>query len=943
MDSTYQPKIIEKAAQDAWIQADAYRVTEHAKDKNGQPRPKFYACSMLPYPSGKLHMGHVRNYTINDVMLRHLRMKGYNVLMPMGWDAFGMPAENAAIANGAPPAEWTYQNIADMKAQMQPLGLAIDWSREITTCKPDYYKWNQWLFLKMLGKGIAYRKTQLVNWDPVDQTVLANEQVIDGRGWRSGALVEKREIPGYYLAITQYADELLDSVHTKLGGWPSQVRTMQENWIGKSVGVRFAFHHQIHERTPSPQPSAALQVSPCPARGEGVGPLIQDGKLFVFTTRADTIMGVTFCAVAPEHPLALHAAKSDAKVAEFIKGAQAGGTTEVELATKQKEGVPTGLFVVHPLTQEQIPLWVGNYVLMTYGDGAVMGVPAHDERDFIFAKKYNITIKPVIVPIDWPVEEVSAGRPFSVDSGSGLQTGPTLLAPGVGYQQIPTLDAKQSNPRTIHWAEWRASHSDHGRCVNSGPMNGMTFDQAIDYVAAQTKANGGERKTTWRLRDWGISRQRYWGTPIPIVHCAACGAVPVPEKDLPVILPEDLVPDGSGNPLKKDTRFLNCACPKCGKPAQRETDTMDTFVDSSWYFMRYCSPDSANSMVDARNDYWMPMDQYIGGIEHAVLHLLYARFWTKVMRDMNLIKFDEPFTNLFTQGMLSAECFYREDGTGKKRWYYPDEVAVQHDDKGRPTGAVAVADGKPVTLGGMEKMSKSKNNVVEPKDIIARFGADTARAYVMFAGPPEQSAAWSDSGAEGVYRFLKRVYTYGVWSQNAPSGAPIVDFANFSAGAKKLRFDMHSILAQANHDYTRLQYNTVVSAAMKMLNALDDCKTEVGADWQAARNEGLTILLRTLYPLAPHLTWQLWHDLGYVKQYGEIIDAGWPSPDVNALEQDEIELVVQVNGKLRGQIRVPKTASKEAIEALALADAGVAKHTEGKRIKKLIVVPGVTS
>ncbi|MFM7462287.1 MAG: leucine--tRNA ligase, partial [Burkholderiales bacterium] len=671
MDATHQKKYdaksIEAAAQAAWQNCDAYRVTEYAKDKSGNLKPKFYACSMLPYPSGKLHMGHVRNYTINDVMLRHLRMKGYNVLMPMGWDAFGMPAENAAIANGAPPAQWTYQNIADMKAQMQPLGLAFDWSREVTTCKPEYYKWNQWLFLKMLEKGIAYRRTQVVNWDPIDQTVLANEQVIDGRGWRSGALVEKKEIPGYYLAITQYADELLDSVKNKLDGWPPQVRTMQENWIGKSEGVRFAFSHNISD-------------------GSG---LIQDGKLFVFTTRADTIMGVTFCAVAPEHPLALYAAKSNPAVAEFVEGAKRGGTTEAELAAKDKEGVATGLTVTHPLTQEQIPVWVGNYVLMAYGDGAVMGVPAHDERDFAFAKKYALPIRPVI----------NLGSPYSTD-------------------------------------DWKPNYGDHGICVDSGAMDGMSFAEAISYVAAQTKAAGGERKTTWRLRDWGISRQRYWGTPIPIIHCANCGTVPVPEKDLPVVLPEDLIPDGSGNPLKKDRRFIDCTCPKCGKPAERETDTMDTFVDSSWYFMRYCSPD-ASAMVDARNDYWMPMDQYIGGIEHAVLHLLYARFWTKIMRDLGLVKFDEPFTNLFTQGMLSAECFYRETGEGGKRWYYPSEITVQYDDKGRPTGAVAKDDGLAVKLGGMEKMSKSKNNVVEPKDIIERFGADTARAYVMFAGPPD--------------------------------------------------------------------------------------------------------------------------------------------------------------------------------------------------------------
>jgi leucyl-tRNA synthetase len=875
MDSTqhakYDPKLIETAAQSAWQAADVYRVHEHAKDAVGNLKPKFYACSMLPYPSGKLHMGHVRNYTINDVMLRHLRMKGYNVLMPMGWDAFGMPAENAAIANGAPPAQWTYQNIAEMKSQMQPLGLAFDWSREITTCKPDYYKWNQWLFLKMLEKGIAYRKTQVVNWDPIDQTVLANEQVIDGRGWRSGALVEKKEIPGYYLAITQYADELLDSVKNKLDGWPPQVRTMQENWIGKSEGVRFAFSHSISD-------------------GSG---LIQDGKLFVFTTRADTIMGVTFCAVAPEHPLALHAAKSSLAVAEFIERAKHGGTTEAELAAKDKEGVATGLSVTHPLTREQIPVWVGNYVLMAYGDGAVMGVPAHDERDFAFAKKYALPIRPVI----------NLGSPYSTD-------------------------------------DWKSNYGGHGVCVDSGAMNGMSFTEAIDYVAEQTKAHGGERKTTWRLRDWGISRQRYWGTPIPIIHCADCGAVPVPEKDLPVVLPEHLIPDGSGNPLKKDAAFLHCVCPKCGKPAERETDTMDTFVDSSWYFMRYCSPDNASAMVDARNDYWMPMDQYIGGIEHAVLHLLYARFWTRVMFDLGLVKFKEPFTNLFTQGMLSAECFYRETSEGKKRWYYPSEVTVQYDDKGRPTGAVAKDDGLAVSLGGMEKMSKSKNNVVEPKDIIERFGADTARAYVMFAGPPEMSAAWSDSGAEGVYRFLKRLYTWGSSSKNASNPAPALEFANAAPGVKKLRFEIHTILSQANHDYARLQYNTVVSAGMKMLNALEDSKAEPGTDWAAARFEGLWILLRMFYPIAPHITWQLWNELGFVSSQGEIIDAAWPEPDAAALDQDEVELVIQVNGKLRGQICVPKNATKVDIEALALADASVAKHTEGKTIKKLIVVPG---
>lgn len=910
MTPTYQPKSIEAAAQAAWQAADAYRVVEHAKDRNGNPKPKFYACSMLPYPSGKLHMGHVRNYTINDVMLRHLRMKGYNVLMPMGWDAFGMPAENAAIANNTPPAAWTYANIADMKSQMQPLGLAFDWTREVTTCKPNYYRWNQWLFLKMLEKGIAYRKTQVVNWDPVDQTVLANEQVIDGRGWRSGALVEKREIPGYYLAITQYADELLESVKTKLDGWPSQVRTMQENWIGKSVGVRFAFNHTIRDESG----------------------LIQDGKLFVFTTRADTIMGVTFCAVAPEHPLAVHAAKSNPAVATFIEQAKLGGTTEAEIALKDKEGVATGLFVTHPLTEEQIPVWVGNYVLMAYGDGAVMGVPAHDERDFAFAKKYGLMIRQVIstksLPYTVTTYQGSASEPIDKDDEPASTT--------TYYANDVTAERQLSEC----WQSWYAD-TNESYCVNSGELNGLKYVDAVAKVAQMLKERSlGEEKTTYRLRDWGISRQRYWGTPIPIIHCADCGAVPVPEKDLPVVLPEDLIPDGSGNPLKKDKRFLDCACPTCGMPAQRETDTMDTFIDSAWYYMRYCSPDAAGAMVDARNDYWMPMDQYIGGIEHAVLHLLYARFWTKVMRDMKLVDFDEPFTNLFTQGMLSAECFYREDSAGKKRWYYPSEIEVKHDEKGRPTGAIAKEDGLSVELGGMEKMSKSKNNVIEPKDIIARFGADTARAYVMFAGPPVQSAAWSDSGAEGVYRFLNRLYTCGAQAKNTLEAAPALEFGNASSNVKKFRFEIHSILSQANHDYARLQYNTVVSAGMKILNAIEDAKAEIGADWDKARYEAMFILLRVLYPLAPHVTWQLWGDCGFAKAHGDLLDASWPEPDKSALEQDEIDMVVQVNGKLRGQIRVPKTADKAAIEQLALNDDSVRRHTEGKPVKKLIVVPG---
>ena len=865
MNPTYQPSLIEKAVQDAWCHADVYTVTQDSG------KPKFYACSMLPYPSGKLHMGHVRNYTINDVMARHLRMKGYNVLMPMGWDAFGMPAENAAIANNVPPAQWTYENIAQMKAQMQPLGFSFDWSREITTCDPEYYKWNQWLFLKMLEKGIAYRKTQVVNWDPVDQTVLANEQVIDGRGWRSGALVEKREIPGYYLKITDYAQELLEQVQQHLNGWPHKVRVMQENWIGKSEGVRFAFLHQFKDSH---------------------GKLIQDGKLYVFTTRADTIMGVSFCAVAPEHPLAAHAAQTNPQLAAFIEECKTGGTTEAELATQEKKGMFTGLSVQHPLSQESIPVWVANYVLMGYGDGAVMGVPAHDERDGEFAKKYGVPLKPVIA-------------------------------------------TRQTNTKPFNSDEWQSWYTDKQftYCVNSGVLDGLEYQEAVEAVAAKLAALGlGEKKTTWRLRDWGISRQRYWGTPIPIIHCPEHGAVPVPEKDLPVVLPEHLVPDGSGNPLNKCAAFLQVPCPVCGKDARRETDTMDTFVDSSWYYMRYTSPKAA-TMVDAANDYWMPMDQYIGGIEHAVLHLLYARFWTKVMRDMGLVKFDEPFTNLFTQGMLAAESFYREDEQGKKRWYYPDEVTVQHDEKGRPTGAIAKEDGLAVCLGGIEKMSKSKNNVVEPKDIIAKFGADTARTYVMFAGPPDQSAAWSDAGAEGAFRFLRRLWNFCSALQTALADN---QKNNDSKKIKALRLNIHTTLKQANQDYERLQYNTVVSAAMKMLNTLE----EFGHSADAAVLEALGILLRILYPIAPHITTQLWNDLEYEKTMGNLLDAPWPTPQADALQQSEIELVVQVNGKLRGSITVAKDADKSAIEAAAMANPQVSKFLSGLTVKKIVIVPG---
>jgi leucyl-tRNA synthetase len=886
MRHRYEPTEVEAFAQRTWNEQNAYLVNEASLTAKGEPKPKFYACSMLPYPSGKLHMGHVRNYTINDMMARQLRMKGYNVLMPMGWDAFGMPAENAAIKSKVSPAQWTYNNIAYMKTQMQAMGLAIDWSREMCACDPDYYKWNQWLFLKMLKKGIAYQKTQLVNWDPVDNTVLANEQVIDGRGWRSGALVEKREIPGYYLRITDYAEELLDSVKNKLGGWPDRVRTMQENWIGKSEGVRFAFTHDIRD---------------------AAGDLVQDGKMFVFTTRIDTIMGVTFCAVAAEHPLAGVAAASNPALAAFVERCQQGGQTEAELATRDKEGMATGLTVTHPLTGQAIALWVGNYVLMSYGDGAVMGVPAHDERDFAFANKYDLPIKQVV--------QVSEAA----------------------------FDDKQ-------WHEWYANKTS-GHLIDSEGFTGLSSPDAMGVIAQTLEdKEAGQRQTTWRLRDWGISRQRYWGTPIPIIHCEDCGAVPVPEKDLPVILPNDLIPDGSGNPLVKHEAFLSCKCPSCGKPARRETDTMDTFVDSSWYFMRYTSPGNDLAMVDERNDYWMPMDQYIGGIEHAVLHLLYARFWTKVMRDMGLVKFDEPFTRLLCQGMVLNHIYHAKNEKGGIDYFWPEEVENTYDTKGAIVGAKLKATGREITYGGVGTMSKSKNNGVDPQSLIENQGADTARLFVMFTSPPEQTLEWSDSGVDGSLRFLRRLWNSAVShhaqikpdSAQAAAGFVAQDGGETSLGA--LRREMHALLKQADYDFERIQYNTVVSACMKMLNAIESAKLATTSEPSLAQSqvvtEAFSILLRVLYPVVPHMTWHLWRDLGFAAVAGDLLDAPWPVVDPSALEADSVELVLQVNGKLRGHLTVAAQADKSAIEALAKSHEAVSKHLEGREPKRVIVVPG---
>jgi leucyl-tRNA synthetase len=896
MQDKYKHLDVEHAAQAHWSALDAYHVSENAADVNGKPKKKFYACSMLPYPSGKLHMGHVRNYTINDMLTRQLRMQGYNVLMPMGWDAFGLPAENAALKNGVPPAQWTFENIAYMKTQMQAMGLAIDWSREVATCTPEYYKWNQWLFLKMLDKGIAYRKTQVVNWDPVDMTVLANEQVIDGKGWRTGAVVEKREIPGYYLKITDYAEELLANVTgDRMPGWPERVKLMQENWIGKSEGVRFAFTHGIRG-----------------ADGKPIG----DGRMYVFTTRVDTIMGVTFCAVAAEHPLATHAAVSSPALAAFIQECAQGGTTEAELATQEKKGMATGLYVTHPLTGAQVEVWVGNYVLMSYGDGAVMGVPAHDERDFAFALKYRLPIKPVV----------------SVNS--------------------QVFD-------TVVWQDWYAE-KDAGTAINSGKFDGLSFKACVDAVAADLVACGlGEKKITWRLRDWGVSRQRYWGTPIPIIHCPEHGAVPVPEKDLPVVLPTDLVPDGSGNPLVKCEAFhAGVTCPVCGQAARRETDTMDTFVDSSWYFMRYCDPQNADKMVAEGADYWMPMDQYIGGIEHAILHLLYARFWTKVMRDLGLVKVDEPFTKLLTQGMVLNHIYSHKGEKGGKDYFWPADVEHVFDAAGKVCGArlikavesggLMLPVGTAIDYEGIGTMSKSKNNGVDPQDLIEKYGADTARLYTMFTAPPEATLEWNDAAVEGSYRFLRRVWNFGVKlstmnnvaADASVTGAGSLNDVNFGKEAKALRLEVHTVLKQVDYDYQRMQYNTVVSGAMKMINALEDFNAPDCAGAQVALIEGFGILLRCLYPATPHITHALWSELGYASQLGNLLDTAWPKVDPSALVQDEIELMLQVNGKLRGSIVVSASADKATIEQAAIACEVFQKLSQGAVPKKVIVVPG---
>jgi len=860
MHEQYQPREIEAAAQSHWDAQNSFAVSE-------QPgKDTFYCLSMFPYPSGKLHMGHVRNYTIGDVIARYQRMQGKNVLQPMGWDAFGMPAENAAMKNKVAPAKWTYENIAYMKSQLKSLGLAIDWSREVTTCKPDYYRWEQWLFTRLFEKGVIYRKNGTVNWDPVDQTVLANEQVIDGRGWRSGAVIEKREIPMYYFKITAYADELLSSLD-ELDGWPEQVKTMQRNWIGKSRGMEVQFPYNV----------------------DSIG---EAGALKVFTTRPDTLMGATYVAVAAEHPLATLAAKENPELQAFIAECKAGSVAEADMATQEKKGLPTSLFVEHPLTGEKLPVWVANYVLMHYGDGAVMAVPAHDERDFAFARKYHLPVKAVV--------RTSAGD----EVGS----------------------------------EWQDAYGEHGQLINSGEFDGLDFEGAFDAIeAALIRKELGKSRTQFRLRDWGISRQRYWGCPIPIIHCDSCGDVPVPEDQLPVVLPEDVVPDGAGSPLARMPEFYECSCPKCGAPAKRETDTMDTFVESSWYFARYASPHYTGGMVDpVAANHWLPVDQYIGGIEHAILHLLYARFFHKLMRDEGLITSNEPFKNLLTQGMVVAETYYRVLENGGKDWFNPADVEVERDAKGKVIAAKLKSDGLPVEIGGTEKMSKSKNNGVDPQDMIDAYGADTCRLFMMFASPPDMSCEWSDAGVEGANRFLRRVWrlAQGHVSQGLPG---VLDIAKLDDAGKDIRRAIHLAIKQASQDVGQHhKFNTAIAQVMTLMNVLE--KAPQDTDQQRALiQEGLETVALLLAPITPHICHELWQELGHEEA---IIDASWPVVDESALVQDSLTLVIQVNGKLRGQIEVPADASREAVEAAARSNENVQRFTEGLTIRKVIVVPG---
>ncbi|WP_025733827.1 leucine--tRNA ligase [Carnimonas nigrificans] len=851
MEAQYSPASVERTAQQFWEKNRCFKAIEDAN------REKYYCLCMFPYPSGKLHIGHVRNYTLGDVIARFQRMQGKNVLQPMGWDAFGMPAENAAIKHQVAPAKWTYSNIADMRDQLKALGFGYDWDREFATCDLDYYRWEQWFFTRLVEKGLVYKKNSTVNWDPVDQTVLANEQVIDGRGWRSGAKVERREIPLWFLKITDYAEELLadlDKVE-----WPEQVKTMQRNWIGKSKGIELDFE--------------------VPDVGEELR------RLTVFTTRPDTLMGVTYVGISADHPIAKRAGEIDPTIMEFCKECRSGGTSEADLATMEKRGMDTGYVARHPITGAEVPIYIANFVLMEYGTGAVMAVPAHDQRDWEFAKKYDLPIQPVIADLDGNQPDVSEG-----------------------------------------------AYTEHGQLINSGEFDDMLFDDAFTAIARQLeKEEKGRVRINFRLRDWGIARQRYWGAPIPVKYGAEGETVPLTDDELPVALPTEVEIDASGSPLKKMRTFY-----EMGAGWTRETDTFDTFMESSWYYARFCCSDNQEAMLDGRANYWLPVDIYIGGIEHAILHLLYARFFHKLMRDFGMVESDEPFQRLLTQGMVIADTYYRNNEDGSKEWFNPLDVTVERDEKGNVTQATLIADGEPVTIGGTEKMSKSKNNGVDPQSLINRFGADTVRLFIMFAAPPEQSLEWSDSGVEGAHRFLKRLWK--ITFDHIQHGEPghIVS-AELNDAQRELRRKTHETIKKCTDDIgRRTTFNTAIAAVMELTNALGKLNDDT-LQGLAVSREAVEACVILLSPITPHICHTLWQELGHTTA---LIDAPWPQVDEKALKRDSMTLAVQVNGKLRAKLELPADADQVTIECEALSHENVRRHVEGKSINKVIVIPG---
>jgi leucyl-tRNA synthetase len=851
----YNPAELERDAQQFWTDNKTFEVSEdHSKEK-------FYCLAMFPYPSGKLHMGHVRNYTITDVIARYQRMQGKNVLHPMGWDAFGLPAENAAIQNKTAPAKWTLENIAYMKAQLKSLGFGIDWSRELATCEPSYYKWEQWFFTKLYEKGLVYKKTSAVNWCPHDATVLANEQVIDGGCWRCDTPVERKEIPQWFIRITDYAEQLLDDLDD-LDHWPEQVKTMQRNWIGKSRGVDMTFN-----------------------LAETLG---EHASFDVYTTRPDTLMGVTYLSLATQHPIALKVAETNPALSAFIQQCQTQQVSEAEMATMEKLGMDTGISAEHPLTGELVPVWVGNYVLMDYGSGAVMAVPGHDQRDYEFAKKYQLPIKQVVAPAGDEVCDIN---------------NEAFVAKGL--------------------------------LINSGDYDGMNFSAAFDAIAAALAAKEqGSVTTNYRLRDWGVSRQRYWGSPIPMYNLADGGEIPVPLEKLPVLLPTEVEMDGIQSPIKADLDWKKAELN--GQAVEHETDTFDTFMESSWYHARFTCSDLDSAMLDPdRANYWLPVDQYVGGIEHAILHLLYARFYHKLLRDEGLVESSEPFKSLLCQGMVLAESFYAETD-GRKRWLAPSEVTVERDEKGRTIKATETATGEEIKSGGVTKMSKSKNNGVDPQTAIDKHGADTVRLFTMFAAPPEQTLEWSNEGVAGAHRFLRKLWTM-VQTHLQLGDIPSLTTDALNDAQKNLRRKTHETISKVNDDYGRRNtYNTAIAAVMELLNEvgkLGDSEPQS----IATRHEALTSAVLLLSPIAPHICHSLWHLLGNT---GAVADAPWPQLDEAALVRSSIQIVVQVNGKVRGKIEVAADATKEAVEQMALEDSNVQRFTEGVTIRKIIVVPG---